>query len=208
MSNEIKMFKFQDMDVEILEIDGKVLFEVYSTGMALGYINKAKGKLYPHKSRINKIIENVELTVCDLGGHKVFINLNDLKKLISISHTENKLKFIEWLVEKGFVSYDEVFNSTRKEILFLNELENALKPFNIKGIRQYNILNYRIDYYIPSLNIAIEYDEDSHNNYTYEAHKGREKEIKEILNCKFIRVTDKNNLGYNLGLVIKNIFNL
>lgn len=61
MSDEIKMFKFQDMNVEILEIDGKVLFEVYSTGMALGYINKAKGKLYPHKSRINKIIENVEI---------------------------------------------------------------------------------------------------------------------------------------------------
>ena len=96
----------------------------------------------------------------------------------------------------------------RKEIIFLDKLEESLKPFNIKGIRQYRILSYRIDYFIPSLNIAIEYDENNHNNYTYEAHEGREKEIKEILNCKFIRVTDYNTDEYNIGYIIKSIFNL
>lgn len=96
----------------------------------------------------------------------------------------------------------------RKEIDFLNQLEDALKPFNIQGIRQYRILSYQIDYYIPSLNIAIEYDENEHKNYTYEAHEGRQQKIEKELGCKFIRVTDKKSNAYNIGLIIKQIFNL
>lgn len=96
----------------------------------------------------------------------------------------------------------------RKEINFLNQLEESLKPFNIKGERQYSILSYRIDYYIPSLNIAIEYDENNHEHYTYEQHESRQEEIERELNCKFIRVSDENTNEYNIGYVIKNIFNL
>ena len=95
----------------------------------------------------------------------------------------------------------------RPEITFINGLEEALEPFNIKGIRQYSILSYRIDYYIPSLKIAIEYDENEHKNYSYEAHEGRQQEIEKALNCRFIRISDKNTNSYNIGFVIKNIFN-
>ena len=49
----------------------------------------------------------------------------------------------------------------------------------------------RIDYYIPSLNITIEYDENGHASYKYEEREGRQKEIEKELGCKFIRVTDK-----------------
>ena len=101
-----------------------------------------------------------------------------------------------------------VFNLERGEVRFLNSLEDALKPFNIQGIRQYMVLSYRIDYYIPSLNIAIEYDENGHKNYTYEAHEGRQAEIEKELGCRFIRVNDSNTDDYNIGLVIKNIFGL
>ena len=101
---------------------------------------------------------------------------------------------------------DFIILSTRKEINFLDALEKGLEPFNIKGIRQYNIDKYRIDYYIPSLNIAIEYDENGHANYTYEEHEGRQKYIENKLGCRFIRITDKNSDEYNIGLVIKEIF--
>lgn len=96
----------------------------------------------------------------------------------------------------------------RKEIEFLDKLEESLKPFNIKGERQYSVLNYRIDYYIPSLKIAIEYDENDHINYTYEKHKGRQIEIEKELGCRFIRVHDSNTDNYNIGFIIKNIFKL
>nr|DAJ41289.1 MAG TPA: regulatory protein [Caudoviricetes sp.] len=101
-----------------------------------------------------------------------------------------------------------IIDLNRKEIEFLDKLEESLKPFNIKGKRQYSVLNYRIDYYIPSLNIAIEYDENEHKNYTYEQHEGRQKEIEKELGCRFIRVHDGNTDNYNIGFIIKNIFKL
>ena len=96
----------------------------------------------------------------------------------------------------------------RKEIQFLDMLEEQLRVFNITGIRQYTVLSYKIDYYIPKLNIAIEYDENGHSTYSYDSHEGRQKEIEEELNCRFIRVTDENSDSYNCALVIKEIFNL
>lgn len=36
----------------------------------------------------------------------------------------------------------------------------------------------------------------------------RQKNIEKELGCRFIRVSDKNSDEYNIGYVIKNIFNL
>ena len=94
----------------------------------------------------------------------------------------------------------------RKEIEFLDLLEEALEPFEIKGIRQCCILGYRMDYYIPELNIAIEYDENDHKHYSYEAHEGRQSEIEKELGCRFIRVSDNKSNAYNIGYVIKELF--
>ena len=96
----------------------------------------------------------------------------------------------------------------KKEIRFLDILEEALKPFDIKGVRQYTVLKYRIDYYIPSLNIAIEYDENNHKYYSYEEHQGRQKEIEEKIGCRFIRVSDEETHFYNVGYVIKEMFKI
>ena len=98
----------------------------------------------------------------------------------------------------------------RKELKFLDKLEESLRAFNLKGIKQYTVKNkyggsYKIDYYIQSLNIAIEYDENGHKSYTYEEHEGRQIYIENELNCKFIRVTDDESDEYNIGYIIKNI---
>ena len=94
----------------------------------------------------------------------------------------------------------------RREVEFIEELELALRPFGLEGLKQYSILNYRIDYYIPKLNIAIEYDENDHKDYSYEKHEGRQLEIEEELGCRFIRVSDKHSNAYNIGLVMKEMF--
>lgn len=133
---------------------------------------------------IYSLIENSELISCD-----------------------TKQSVIEWLSSEGLICKCRLIQS-REEIEFLDQLEQALQPFNIKGIRQYSILSYHIDYYIPSLKIAIEYDENNHKYYSYEAHEGRQQEIKKVLDCRFIRVSDKNTNSYNIGFIIKNIFNI
>lgn len=130
--------------------------------------------------------------------------------LLSLS---DKKSFQDWLINNNLITHEDVYTMMnvrmiRKEINFLSQLEDALKPFGIKGQKQYRVLSYRIDYYIPSLNIAIEYDENNHSAYTYEQHEGRQSKIEQKLSCRFIRVSDKQTDAYNIGLVIKQIFNI
>ena len=61
------------------------------------------------------------------------------------------------------------------------------------------------DYYIPNLNIAIEYDENDHKNYTYEQQEGRQKKIEKELGCRFIRISDKNTDEFNIDFIISNL---
>ncbi len=148
------------------------------------------------------------------GGFNTFDKKYKFSNRISYFINTNSLIYISFLLTESDISIklkQEIgFNKAnlinRKEIIFLDQLEETLKPFNIKGVRQYQILNYRIDFYIPSLNIAIEYDEDNHNRYTYNQQEGRQREIEEEIKCKFIRVTDYYSNEYNIGYVIKNIF--
>lgn len=95
----------------------------------------------------------------------------------------------------------------RNEGNFLRLLEEKLLDINIEGIKQYKILNFYIDYYIPSLNIAIEYDEElAHKSYSYEKQEGRQIMIEKELNCRFIRVSDKDSNEDNINKVMSQLF--
>ena len=75
-----------------------------------------------------------------------------------------------------------------KEKQILNELEFSL---NKRIIRQYEIIGYSIDGYIPELNLAIEVDERKHFNLDGSRKKKdiqRQKEIEKELNCIFVRI--------------------
>ena len=90
----------------------------------------------------------------------------------------------------------------------MNDLEEFLSVFNLKGIAQYKVDDkYRIDYYIPDLKIAIEYDENGHKNYDREKERMREEYIKNKLGCKFIRVPDDNSDIKNIGIIAKELYN-
>ena len=64
---------------------------------------------------------------------------------------------------------------------------------------------YKVDYYINTLKLAIEYDEEGHKYYSYEQEGGRQKYIENKLGCKFLRLSNKNSDEYNMGLVIKEV---
>ena len=97
---------------------------------------------------------------------------------------------------------------TRFEASFGDKLKNTLKPLNIKVETQKTMFNgkYRIDFYLPEFNLAIEYDEEYHR-YQQEEDKQREEKIKSCLHCEFIRLDYKQDDSYNVGLVLKKIFN-
>lgn len=207
MDNQSKIQLFTneelDMKVRVVEINGEPWLVGKDVAQALGYKN-TRDALSKHvddeDKRSIKIADSIgrfqNTTVINERGVYCLLQrsrLSNIQKQELLSSLNLKEKFIL---------------TSRKEIEFIDQLEETLKPFNLIGIRQYKINSYRIDYYIPSLNLAIEYDENDHLGYSYEAHEGRQKEIEDTLNCRFIRVTDDNTNNFNIGLVLKEMFNM
>lgn len=137
--------------------------------------------------------------LCTVKGVKMILD--------STRNYNQKEELFKWYFENTDQEVSPILID-RDEVNFFNELEDVLKSFDIKGIKQYPILKYRIDYYIPQLNLAIEYDEGSHTGYTYEQHDGRQIRIEKELGCEFIRVSNKDTIGENIGLVLKEMIRL
>lgn len=144
------------------------------------------------------------------GGNQdmKFISENCVVRLIQKAKTlseEYKYEFHKWLFSLDLIK-EKVVIESRKEIEFVKDLGNFLEGFGVKnGITQYKVLDYRIDYYIPDFKIAIEYDENDHIGYSYEAQELRQKRIEEELKCKFIRLSDSNSNTYNIGMIAKEL---
>ena len=142
------------------------------------------------------------------GKQKIgFVLREDVEILIAKARnvsTNIKILFRDWLISLGFLYENTRIIETRKETEFIDELSDFLKAQNITdGIRQFRVLNYRIDYYIPWLKLAVEYDENEHKNYSYERQEYRQLEIEKELECEFIRVSDNKSNAYNIGLIAK-----
>ena len=76
----------------------------------------------------------------------------------------------------------------------LNILE---KCFGFNILRQYKVAGYFLDGYCPTLNLAIEIDEPRHLKSEVLAHDNeKEKNIKEVLGCKFLRVRVPSTIYY------------
>jgi hypothetical protein len=81
----------------------------------------------------------------------------------------------------------------RYESQILNEIEIL---FGYKIIRQFYIMGYWLDGYIVELNLAIEIDEDKHfqNGKLRKKDVERQIIIEKALNCRFIRIKEKDYL--------------
>lgn len=185
-----------------VEIDSKPYFVGKDIAIALGYAKPTDA--------VRKRVDEEDRCTTKIPTHGgvqgvVVINERGVLSLLQRSRLSNIQK--QELI-KNLNLTEKVVLTSRKEIEFIDQLEETLKPYNLTGVRQYKVGSYKIDYYIPSLNIAIEYDENDHLGYSYEAHEGRQKEIEDTLKCRFIRVTDNNTNNFNIGLVLKEMFNM
>ena len=97
--NEI--MKFENNDVEIIQDEnGEPLFEIYSTGKALGHIKKnAVGACYPRKERIEENLKNAEITPCVRNGHK-YINESQLYDFMLEARTDKCRIFRKWVTNE------------------------------------------------------------------------------------------------------------
>jgi very-short-patch-repair endonuclease len=86
-------------------------------------------------------------------------------------------------------------------IPFLNEMGYDVEY-------QKTILTYRVDFYIPQLNMVIEYDEDYHRQVKVsEYDKKREADIQAAIGCLFLRIPARYDtiraLGYISSIILQ-----
>lgn len=95
-----ELMKFEDTEVEIIEINGEPHFEVYSTGMALGQVKSVvrNGQTYryPRMERIGQNIKNAEITPTARDGQQ-YINEAQLYDLMLEMKTDKCKPFRKWV---------------------------------------------------------------------------------------------------------------
>lgn len=107
IADNLQYFKFENIPIKVIEIKGVPMFEIYSTGVALGQFKKnSRGKHYPRKERIDENIKNADIKTCVHNGHK-YISEEQLYDFMLEAKTEKCKKFRKWVVT-------EVLPSIRK----------------------------------------------------------------------------------------------
>ena len=136
---------FEDTPVEIIvDSNGEPLFELYSTGMALGYVT-SNG--YAYKDRINKVLKNGDIKAFSHGVKK-YLTESMLYDFMLEAKTDKCKSFRKWVTNEvlptinrtgGYVNNTERFTEnyfsnlsedTREAIK--NELENKNKDLRLK----------------------------------------------------------------------------
>lgn len=204
---------YNNYTIIVYELTEETLFEIYTLGAALGY-ERSDGKtlnddgtykMFPYRSRVDRLISGLNIDVLEIDDHK-YLDMTQLRQLLMGCTSNKKNEFIDWLGENYDVSTWELYSTTKEDAMF-TALEDFLKPFDYTLNRQVKCGRYRIDAVIPELNVAIEYDEDSHANYNRRAEEAREEYIRTNYDA-LIRITDEHNSTYNLGLIVKEIMNI
>ena len=192
---------FEGNQVRVIDLDGVPWFVAKDVALAIGYRHTIDA-VQSHCKGTPKFCP-----LCTSGGTQTLriINESDLYLLVAASKLPSlkKRALIESFQEEGYLL--EVVLSARKEIEFLHILEGVLDAMGVYGVQQYECEGFRIDFYIPSLNVAIEYDENGHKYYDAETQEARQHIIVEAIGCTFIRVTDEDSDLWNVGYVIKNL---
>lgn len=129
MNNELIIKQFEGAEVEfITNENGDVLFELYSTGSALGYNRtvKSKGKSYfqIRKDRIDNVMKNGSITGLYHDG-KTYLTEEMLYDFMLEARTDKCKSFRKWVT-------NEVLPSIRKYGAYIDNNEEAVDKDYIK----------------------------------------------------------------------------
>lgn len=104
-------------------------------------------------------------------------------------HPEIVPELTRWLEKKPLLKF------TRKEESFYHQLKEFLLGLNLNLVlkTQYPVDSYRIDFYFPEYNLAVEYDESHHKSHN-KRDKARQSEIEVKLNCTFLRIEEGHEI--------------
>lgn len=161
-----EIMKFENNDVEIIQDEnGEPLFEIYSTGMALGYVTVAKGKVYPQKIRIDKIVKNAEIKPV-VHGVQLFINESQLYDFMLEARTDKCRIFRKWVTNEVLPSIRKTGNYSVPKVPSLpytyiektfhgRPVLTASDVSNIYGINSVTLYNYIKSTLIPDRDYSL-----------------------------------------------------
>ena len=97
MNNVTKFFEGTEVKIIYNEND-EILFELYSTGIALGYSEIKKGKLYARKPRIDNIVRNAEISTVLHDGEQ-YLTESQLYDFMLEARTDKCRAFRKWVTD-------------------------------------------------------------------------------------------------------------
>ncbi|MGG1339737.1 phage antirepressor KilAC domain-containing protein [Bacillus toyonensis] len=119
--NQLQVFNHQEFgSLEVIQVNGKEMFNLENVAWSLGYTKVAKGKMYLRKDRIEKVIQKADISVVVHDGQP-YITEDGLYELIFESETEKAKHFRKWVT-------CEVIPSIRKHGAYMTDqaLEQAV----------------------------------------------------------------------------------
>lgn len=193
--------------VRTITINGEIWFVAKDAASILGYENTNKAILDHVDNEDKKIIKmsNLKDNLPDhIKSSKIrIINKNGVLSLISKSRNISSNQKDLLLDRLGLSSY--IYKRSRKEIDFKECLIHFFSAFGYEVIHQYRVGVYYLDFFVPYINIGIEYDENNHRYYDKSKEEERENFIKNSIGCKIIRISEEHDNYYNLGIISKYI---
>ncbi|MCM1508299.1 MAG: hypothetical protein NC177_14395 [Ruminococcus flavefaciens] len=127
-----QIMKFEDTPIDIQIINGVPMFELYSVGMALGYV-KTNGKsagvhcvhpnnksLFPFKSRIDKVAENAEIKPV-LHNAKLYITEPQIYDFMLEARTVKCRAFRKWITNEVLPTLNHTGSYTYRQLSFEDE---------------------------------------------------------------------------------------
>ena len=171
------------VEISSVTVDGETWFKAVEAAKVLGYKN-------PKKS-IPSCVDDYIMKFKDLVGKTKgldasitcarYINRQGIRKMLVKSNTPAAFTIAQ---QTGL---DVVTKYVRKEIEIISVVQVFLTTLNIPFEFQKNVLNYRVDLYLPVQKIAVEIDEFGHADRDAEREAERDKQIASHLQCKFLR---------------------
>lgn len=141
--------------------------------------------------------------IAGLTGKDVSHVHRDIRAMLTSLNSDVGYKVTEHKDSRGYTKKYELdlsladllisrYNGLARVPMRLQE-ESALKTIEqllcVTLIRQYKVLNYRVDGYDPDNNVAYEIDETQHNSKSHKVKDmNRQQAIEAVLGCKFVRI--------------------
>ena len=167
------------IDVEAIKYKGKKWINEKDLEKALGCKNLAGNKTQYYSNEFKKRrweIQDYE----DYQPCRKFIAEELAIHLILDTKT---VKAGQLKIKLGFNQLDPIMTKQRSIGLRLRKLFSSKEI-----IEDFSALNYLIDFYFPKYKLAIEVDELGHKDRDQTKENKRQKDLKEYLDCEFIRI--------------------